>query len=361
VTFRRYILLAIMCIGLGCATTVTAQDTLRWERVTDDLQKAIGLQEHFPGHLAEMYFVDDKTGFITTHDGGVIRTDDGGLTWRLLYESSPNFGPYYFFLSRDVWFGGGALDHPEGFGRTLDAGKHWQMFEQTGKGPCYDAKGGRSISFLTADDGWAISGSSVCKTGDGGKTWSEVDKDPGKDVLQLIFMLHNTHGWIAGKGVILSTIDGLHWFPQLQDDSIYKATELRFLSENIGYVKVEIREATGGSALKDHWLTLLYTSNGGKTWQRSTWRKDRRDDWYTTNFVTQGSQDIWFVGGNHKDKSELFHSRNGGESFESVSQMPEFLSAPESIAIVGDGKPVLLVLDSNGTLAHVALPADDRK
>lgn len=152
---RGCIPLAIICLSLVGATSLTAQDNLSWERFVNDLPKALGLQEHLPRHLAEMYFVDDTTGFITTHDGGVIRTDDGGLSWRLLYESSTDFGPHYFFLNKNVWFGGEGATHFEGFGRTLDAGKHWQTFDQTGTG-CYDTKDGSGVLdfLIEALDEW---------------------------------------------------------------------------------------------------------------------------------------------------------------------------------------------------------------
>jgi len=309
--------------------------------------------------LADLAFVNNQTGFITTQGGGVLRTDDGGMNWRLLFDWS-GFSRYAFFDPR-TWF---AYDQARGnaYGRTTDASANWQISEHAAD-PCL----GVHFSFLTTLVGWVVTPSSVCTTQDGGMTWSVIAKSPKLNP-HTIFMLDNSHGWIAGKGFIFVTADnGAHWASQLQDPNI-DASDVRFLDKNIGYALANVRApVTGSAATSDsgtvfaYSSTLLYTQDGGSHWVQSTW-KISGSDGFTTNYVVRGNSDVWIIGGFEQSGaitggSTLFHSRDGRVSFDSAFPVPSYLSSPNVIALVSqNGASTLLVLDTSGALARTVLP-----
>src|SRR5882757_9556267 len=90
----RNILLFALCTLLPCSLTSNAQNTLQWQLISSDLPKALGIDTH----LGDLAFANNPTGFITAKGGGVLRTDDGGINWRVLFSWS-GFGPVYFLRS----------------------------------------------------------------------------------------------------------------------------------------------------------------------------------------------------------------------------------------------------------------------
>ncbi len=183
-------------------------------------------------------------------------------------------------------------------------------------------------------------------------------------------MLGTARGWIAGKGSIFITVDnGAHWVSQLQDPNI-DARDVRFLDQNNGYALADVRAPVSGSrpatdsatAFADS-STLLYTQDGGSHWVQSTW-KITGSDGFTTNYVIRGNSDVWIIGGIDQSgatsgRPRLFHSHNGGVSFNSAFPVPSYLSSPNIIALLTqNGTSTLLVLDASGALARTVLPTN---
>ena len=355
--FCRNILLITLCTLLPCSLTSNAQNTLQWQLISSDLPKALGIDTH----LGDLAFANNPTGFITAKGGGVLRTDDGGINWRVLFNWS-GFGRYIFF-DPTTWFAYAQL-RGNAYGRTTDAGADWQTSDHA-TDPCL----GVHFSFLTPLVGWVVTPSSVCTTQDGGLTWSVIAKSPNLNP-HTIFMLDNAHGWMAGKGSIFVTADnGAHWASELQDPNI-DARDVRFLDQNIGYALADVRvPVTGAAATADsgtvfaYSSTLLYTQDGGSHWVQSTW-KISGSDGFTTNYVIRGNSDVWIIGGFDQSgatsgSSTLFHSRNGGVSFDSAFPVPSYLSSPNIIALLTqNGTSTLLVLDASGALARTVLPTN---
>ena len=183
-------------------------------------------------------------------------------------------------------------------------------------------------------------------------------------------MLDTAHGWMAGKGSIFITADnGAHWVSQLQDPNI-DARDVRFLDQNNGYALADVRvPVTGSTATTDSGAafadssTLLYTQDGGRHWVQSTW-KISGSYGFTTNYIIRGNSDVWIIGGIDQSgatsgRSTLFHSHDGGVSFDSAFPVPSYLSSPNITALLRqNGKSTLLVLDANGALARTVLPTN---
>lgn len=356
VTAFRSVLVSIVLL-LALALISKAQ-VPQWNQVTDSLLADVDLSERLPSDLNALQFVDETTGFISTHNGEVIRTEDGGITWKLFYADFAGSGGYfneggYYFLTKNLWFSVPAHSSAK-WARTLDAGKHWEFFNNT---TCPDV----TPFFLNADDGWGISVSSICSTVNGGKNWTVLAQHPGGvNALNRIFVLDTTHGWVTGEGQVFATTDGAHWTKRSQDSSI-AALELHFLTPTQGYARVKVYDSERAGHQQQR---MIYSSDGGRHWQPSTWSGGSASEPQVfSNCVSLGEKEVWVIGYSSKANSNgpntdsgqydfvLFRSRDGGASFASIGKLPDNAGQPRSIAIASQkGRRVLLVLDTNAAL-----------
>ncbi len=177
--------------------------------------------------------------------------------------------------------------------------------------------------------GWAIGGSMILHTDDGGQVWDKQE-DNTSAALTSVFMLDNETGWIAGGGgTILLTEDGSTW----QKATTPVSNDLReifFVDSLVGY-------ACGMSG------TILKSSDGGHTWTKLT-------SGTTANFTavwfasaTQG----WVVG----DGGVIRKTTNGGSSWQTVSSpvttglLDICLTSATSGCIVGTSGVILRTTD----------------
>lgn len=111
---------------------------------------------------------DSQTGWVVGHDGTVLGTSDGGLTWSLLHFDGEWGKPFYdvIFLDRQngmVIGSNGRMIH------TSDAGKTWEEAE----GPVFDLGLHLNVILLLSDGTLFIAGerSLLARSSDNGETW----------------------------------------------------------------------------------------------------------------------------------------------------------------------------------------------
>ena len=119
--------------------------------------------------LTCLSFVDEKNGWAAGHGGVILHTEDGGNTWRIQRESSPENNPLFDiqFLSPSVGYACGAYDT---FLKTTDGGKTWTL---TAPGSDYIYNG---LAFLDEETGYLVGEfGTVLRTRDGGNSWEKLD------------------------------------------------------------------------------------------------------------------------------------------------------------------------------------------
>ncbi len=158
------------------------------------------------GEIYDFHAFDDHTAIGVGSNGMVIRTEDGGVSWR--------------YLSVDAKF---------------------------------DL---RSVDFTSPFQGMAVGDRGVIfRTEDGGETWLPDDTGAGVDLFALD-MIDEQHGWTAGaQGRLLHTEDGgITWQPVTSGVST-DLHGLYFFDDQRGW-------AVGDAGV------ILHTEDGGQTWQR---------------------------------------------------------------------------------------------
>jgi photosystem II stability/assembly factor-like uncharacterized protein len=249
-------------------------------------------------------------GFIATPYGTLVRTTDGGATWRGVSWSELAFADDVVFSDADH---GWAASHddpytPEGgvIAKSDDGGASWKSVHRVaGDGEptelaaptashCYvlqrhrsrptlrlfaTSDGGRtwsrrslpsaisragwdghpqpSMAFPRPQTGWlAGEAGQVFKTRDGGKTWRRQRSRTTRSLTDVCFV-DVRFGWISGeRGVLLTTRDGgAHWRRQASGTSARLHT-VHFVDRRHGWAAPWY----GGPRLR--------TVDGGRTWRR---------------------------------------------------------------------------------------------
>jgi len=242
------------------------------------------LQSQLVGINNSIHFLNHNLGWVSSSEGKIFKTTDGGLNWTLIHTESGKEITSITFTDEN-------LGIASGYNRTIlvtsDGGENWQsvltesydhllktyiyspdlMFVIGGNGLVYrSSDNGESwdslnvgmpnalygISFISSTTGFVFGCcGAYFKTTDGGDTWQNHNYiTPGDIIYSSSFVNENT-GWAVGElGWLLRTTDGGEtWFENGPETS----EELRsvfFVNDELGFV-------VGSDG------TILKTVNGG--------------------------------------------------------------------------------------------------
>ena len=210
----------------------------------------------FEKTLGNIFFVDERTGFVTGEYGAILRTDDGGFTWNDLTFNDQYRANSIFFINVDTGFVSlqSYYDRSCKFEYTESSGQNWveRSSPQSGyfKGMYFfDSKNG--VSFVLDKPELE---STIYWTNDGGLSWNNTGiKALSTDYNKFIFPLKNIGFVIDKNHQLLKTIDSGHTWNEIPtpiDSSIYS---ISFRDVNEGYIKSV--------------STVYKTIDGGISWQ----------------------------------------------------------------------------------------------
>ena len=151
--------------------------------------------------IRALAFANPATGVAFGAHGLMLRTTNGGLSWKKTGSEIPRRLSALSFVSSDRGWAAGY----EGVFHTMDGGAHWHRQYDPGRARISD------LHFLDEQRGWAVDDHShALSTVDGGVHWTMTELDaPGHGILTCASFLDTHHGWIAAEqGVLFSTDDG---------------------------------------------------------------------------------------------------------------------------------------------------------
>ncbi|MBK7184998.1 MAG: hypothetical protein IPH85_03580 [Ignavibacteria bacterium] len=132
-----------------------------------------------PGAFLEyVQFLTPSIGYVSGH-AGVFRSDDGGITWRDISPFDPNFekgwGSYWINQNEGLYFVGGCASGIQAFYRTTDAGQSWTVSYGT------EPMSGLSDGIIFRNgSGFAVSSGVLWRTTDFGRSWSIYSRTGSK-------------------------------------------------------------------------------------------------------------------------------------------------------------------------------------
>lgn len=175
-----------------------------WEK----LQPIIG------SNLFSIKFISDSIGFAVGSESLLLKTTDSGETWTdTLLASSPNILKYIFF--RDTLNGWITTTNGIMY-KTIDGGKYWES-QQT------DITG--SIFFSDDSIGFGTSTYNLLRTNNGGKTWTVAVYNAYARSIQFY---DKAHGWAAGSSRIYITADSGKTWKYIYNESLSGSTSFCF-------------------------------------------------------------------------------------------------------------------------------------
>jgi photosystem II stability/assembly factor-like uncharacterized protein len=148
-------------------------------------------------YLTNIYFKNSTVGIITSDNGNIYQTSDGGKSWSLTPTGSSEYLQGIYFIDDNYgWIAGalGTILH------TSDGGVSW------GKLPFPSNDNTVAIYFVSRNDGWVTTtferDGKIYYTSDGGNNWvlqhHEVPTTSSHFLITSLFFLNKNKGWAAG-------------------------------------------------------------------------------------------------------------------------------------------------------------------
>lgn len=204
--------------------------------------------------LAACYFLNNNTGFITGKNGILLKTTNGGVIWRNIFnEINYDVSAIHFLNSNTGWaYIENNINEDSSFIlKTMDGGTLWnKYFIDTNRAVI----GISRIQFLDENTGYLTNYHSLKKTTNGGINWQVILNERTGD----IHFLNSETGW-AGVPMrrLFKTVDGGNQWEETTLPMIYHqlSTDIHFFDEKDGLY-------AGGWGYG--WL--YSTSNYGQNW-----------------------------------------------------------------------------------------------
>ena len=253
----------------------------------------------------------------------ILRTDDGGNSWKTQYEHAPppdstfsyhRLDRICFTDSQNGWavgaseYGDDRKPHG-GILHTADGGATWKE-QGTELYASWNIEFS-AVQLLNSREGWALADRNfpsdnvfAARTTDGGAHWTWVDTGIKADIAVGfamvqggIFFADQQHGWIAGWNAVLRTEDGgAHW----SKAAVSCGSPVCYLSGNQG--------AFGDS--QNGWIAgegLYHSADGGANWSVAL----KKSGWYH-DIQFPDPRNGWLAG----DYGELRYTNDGGEHWQ---------------------------------------------
>jgi len=201
--------------------------------------------------LNSVDFINDQTGFAAGDLGCIIKTTDGGNSWKELYSGSVNNIHKIKFLNADI----GICAGKNGLlMRTKDGGIHWETVTGLSLPDIHDIDIAGNTFFICGLNG------QIMKSADCGNTWISINSQAGFPLFCISF-LDEVTGVCGGYNIILKTTDGGNNWNAL-NAGIMPATQIT----GIKYTDSNKIYAAGNSPLGD----FYFSNDGGSNWQRNS-------------------------------------------------------------------------------------------
>lgn len=292
--------------GAAAAPSDKPKIVYRWD------EQASGVDDD----LLSVCFADRQVGYAAGKNNTILKTTDGGKTWRRLLERKPSGDLHgvIFTSPNDGWVlaGLGPLLH------TTDGGESWQPAAPL-PGP-EGFGGGSMLGASRVQLHVPGMGVGVFRSDDGGRSWRPLGAPPSNN-WQAVFFVDAQHGWVAGEdGRLAATVDGGATWKAISQPLAASLAKVQFVSPRVGWA-LPVRGHQGG---------LLATTDGGATWSTQYAGIETYRPLMDMQFLD--AQTGFLLAETNRDQAVL-ETSNGGKSWRTIGAIAKYstaLSFPET-------------------------------
>lgn len=238
--------------------------------------------------IKKIYFTDQANGYLYNSNGDVFKTADTGNTW-LLHKQFPRTAMFDMKDSTAVVAG-----YINSY-YSLDNGNTWQTTASFNDEI-------RSVDIVDKNVVYVLtslmsSSPTLYRSVNRGESWNVIPGNLPPGARKIEFVTTDTGYCISNNGIFKTVNGGTNWVLQYGINNTASVIAIRFLDTERGYV---YRQSTG----------MLYTSDGGATWNLSTTVNDDISDIFIVNQSTAYASGEYGV---------HFKTTNGGVTWSWVS------------------------------------------
>jgi photosystem II stability/assembly factor-like uncharacterized protein len=151
----------------------------------------------FEQNISSIFFLNAQHAWANIAEGGLYKTDDGGVTWIKAATKTPEltFDSIFFVDEQNGWIAG----HSGKMAKTSDGGRTWKKIFSV-----KDEYKVRDLHFSDKDHGYAVGDNGIILyTADGGESWVVVTP-AGEAALKDVLFINQNTGWAVGlEGALL--------------------------------------------------------------------------------------------------------------------------------------------------------------
>ncbi len=207
------------------------------------------------GDFRSVSFADDLTGYASGSGGAIYKTTNAGESWTAQNSGVTSALFAIHFVNQQTGFAAGP---PTTLLRTSNGGINWEKNTITSNGQVND------ICFINSNTGFMVTGAGkIVKTTDSGYNWTVVFTSSFGIIYEIDFGDQN-HGYAVGGNKLISTTNGGNsWVQSIPSTSPLSLEDIAcvdFINGNTGYIGGLIM-LSGSSE-----VAICKTTNGGANW-----------------------------------------------------------------------------------------------
>ena len=267
---RKFFVIFVCLLVVGCEVEDNDDDInydSNWETLPAPVAPDTMLKHD------DLYFVNEKTGWLVTRNGQIYNTSDGGESWILQFEDDIYWRCVGFADELHGWAGNKLGDDGKLLYQTNDGGENWSLVDNIPE-PVPPGLCGIFVynSNIINACGRIYGPGVFIRSADGGSNWNSVDLNDVAEMLIDLYFWDELNGIIVGgtsggfddsHAIILGTNDGgVNW------EVIYEGErngewcwKISFPTPEIGYVSIQ--SSWWDDAVDEYYLK---TTDGGNTW-----------------------------------------------------------------------------------------------